>query len=325
MINILKNDFRRMLCHKKNVMLTLFMTICMVSFAIYFTSTLQVMGNVAVVSSEKIDTQGLEQYYKITYLDEKPMTSELIENRYDAVIINSADGIKVETIKSDEFKNTLLNALANPSDFKPKTDEIRGIGTNIIGYLIMILMMQGNLYMEYFAEDKEKKLIEKISVTPIAFFNYLLAHCIYVFLMMFIPSFCVISIASLFGIQIGFSLVEFAGIIALLCLLSEAIGLFFNTVFNSVESANMIGSAAIILTSILGGTFYSYSHTNKIMNFIVDLLPQKNFISFVSSAETGNFGSVALYQFGYCVLIIIMFFVVSILINSKKYHQVDNK
>lgn len=142
--------------------------------------------------------------------------------------------------------------------------------------------------------------------------------------MMFIPSFSVISIAAILGINIGFSILQFAGIITLLCLLSEAIGLFINSVCSSGENANMLGSALIIITSILGGSFYSFSHSNKIMDFIVNLLPQENFISFVGSTENVNIGVRGLYQFGYCVLIIIICFVISTLINSKKYHTINN-
>ena len=52
MIQILKNDVDRVLCNKKNAIMTLVLTICMVGFAIYFTNRIQVMGNLAVVGSD---------------------------------------------------------------------------------------------------------------------------------------------------------------------------------------------------------------------------------------------------------------------------------
>lgn len=330
MIQILKNDVDRVLCNKKNAIMTLVLTICMVGFAIYFTNRIQVMGNLAVVGSDEsgvemnstgaqIPLKGLERYYNISYISQEPKESELISGRYDAVIRQSADGYEIRTIKSADFQKVLMQAIKNPSEFVPATDQIRGVGTNIIGYLIMILLMQGVLHMEYYGEDKEKHLVERIAVTPLSFVKYLTAHFLYAFLMLYLPSMGVVAAAWIMGLNIGFALWEYAVLLGILCKLAVAFGIFMHTFCKSMDSANMTASPLIVLTSILGGTFYTFAHSNQIMNALINVLPQKNFISFVNGLERGSLNLHHYQQLGYCLIMIAVLTGVSVAGNCRKY------
>lgn len=330
MIQILKNNVDRVLCNKKNAIMTLVLTICMVGFAIYFTNKIQVIGNLAVVGSGgadvEIDSQGmhipiggLERYYNISYVSEVPKESELVSGRYDAVIKQSANGYEIETVKSDDFKKTLMQALENPLEFVPAANQIRGVATNIIGYLVMILLMQGVLHMEYYGEDKEKHLVERIAVSPLSFVKYLTAHFLYAFLMLFLPSMGVVAAARIMGLNIGLSLWEYAVLLGILCMLSVSFGIFMHTFCKSMDSANMTASPLIVLTSILGGTFYSFAHSNQIMNGLINVLPQKNFISFVNGTERGSLDMHHYQQLGYCLVMILVLTGISVVRNCRKY------
>lgn len=330
MIQILKNNVTRVLCNKKNAIMTLVLTICMVGFAIYFTNKIQVMGNLAVVESGEagmemnraklhISLSGLERYYNISYVAREPKESELVSGRYDAVITQSGNGYAVKSVKSSDFQKVLMQALKNPSEFVPATDQMRGVGTNIIGYLVMILLMQGVLHMEYYGEDKEKHLVERIAVSPLSFVKYLTAHFLYAFLMLFLPSMGVVAAAGIIGLNIGFALWEYAVLLGILCMLSAAFGIFMHTFCKNMDSANMTASPLIVLTSILGGTFYSYAHSNQIMNALINVLPQKNFIAFVNGMEKGCLDMHLYQQLGYCLILILVLTGVSAVRNCSQY------
>ncbi|MDU7026314.1 ABC transporter permease [Robinsoniella peoriensis] len=318
MIQILKNDLDRVLCNKKNAIMTLVLTICMVGFAIYFTNKIQVIGNLAVVGNVREEI-GLEHYFNISYVLQEPKESELVSGRYDAVIKQTAEGYGIQTLKGDTFKNMVMQALKDPAGFVPETDRIRGVGTNIIGYLVMILLMQGVLHMEYYGEDKEKHLVERIAVSPISFVKYLAAHFLYAFLMLFLPSMGVVAAARIIGLNIGLSLWEYAALLGILCMLSVSFGIFMHTFCKSMDSANMTASPLIVLTSVLGGTFYSYAHSSQIMNGLINVLPQKNFISFVNGVEKGSLNIHHYQQLGYCLVIILVLTGISIVRNCRKY------
>ena len=113
-------------------------------------------------------------------------------------------------------------------------------------------------------------------------------RCVRLFYDCHTPVFWLLWLQSLIGIDIGFSLPVYAGLIGILALLSTAFALFLNSFFDVADTANMLGSAIIILTSILAGSFYSLSKEASLLDKFLLLLPQKDFINFVNALEKGS-------------------------------------
>ena len=110
-------------------------------------------------------------------LEREPPLSELVASKYDAVVVfDSQGGYEMRTIKSDEFKQTLGTILSDPAAYHADSMESRGKGTNIIGFILMFVLMQGVALMFLFAEDKEKRQIQRIAASPVSFMGYLCAH-----------------------------------------------------------------------------------------------------------------------------------------------------
>jgi ABC-2 type transport system permease protein len=49
----------------------------------------------------------------------------------------------------------------------------------------------------------------------------------------------------------------------------------------------MAGSASVVLTSILAGSFYSFEKGNKVLEMIIKVLSQKAFLALSDSLEKG--------------------------------------
>lgn len=326
MLAILINDWKRLWEEKMYVFVSMALTICSVVAAIAITNAAEVKGNIAIVESaqqtksEVVSQLEKSSYLNVTVLEKEPPKSELVQNRYDAIITLKQDGsYAVETIKNDDMKTLLISALKNPGAFVPNTDKERKIGTNIIGYMMMFLLLQGILYAKLFADDKEQHLIERVVISPIAFRKYLAGHACFMMIMLFVPTYLVILIARLFGITIGFSLLTYAGLILLLAALSVAFALFLNSFFRVADTANMLGSAVILLTSIMAGSFYSFAKEETLFDKLLHLLPQKDFINFVNALEKGNVTGNVQYQLCYVLALIVIFFVIAVIKTRKDY------
>lgn len=320
MLRIMKNNWFRLMEEKKYLITAVILTVCSVAAAILLTNKVEIKDNIAVVNQSNTNSISSSPYFNITNMKNKPPKSELLQNRYDAVITIQKDGsLQISTIKSKEFKDTLIRFMKNSSGFKMNDDDKRKIGTNIIGYMMMFLLMQGVLYARLFAEDKEKHLIERVSISPVSFQSYLFGHGIYMWLLVFIPSFAVVAIARLFGISVGFSMLQYILLIGLLSLLSVAFALCLNSFFCVADTANMLGSSIIVLTTILAGSFYSFSKKDTLFNKLLHILPQKDFINFTDALEKGKITGSITIQFGYVIIISLIMLAIGIIKTRRDY------
>ncbi|WP_115028034.1 ABC transporter permease [Acetobacterium bakii] len=163
-------------------------------------------------------------------------------------------------------------------------------------------------------------MIERIAISPISFWKYLFGHGVFILAIIFIPSFCVIAAAKAFGIALGFSLLTYAGLIAVLAVLSTTFALFLNSFFCVADTANMLGSSLIVLSSILAGCFYSFAKEKTLFDKLIHIFPQKDFVNFANALEKGSLTSVVEWQFLYIIGLSVLFFTVAVLKTRKDYY-----
>jgi ABC-2 type transport system permease protein len=324
MLVILKNNWARLLEEKAYLIVSVVLTICAVTAALVLTNKIEVKGNIAFVADsdtakEKAEEFSEGKYFNVTVLREKPAESELLFHRYDAFVTWEKEDFEIDSIKGEDYSALLLSALHNPDTFAPDMSGERKIGTNIIGYMMMFLLMQGVLFARFFADDKEKQMIKRVVMSPISFTGYLLGHAVFVILLIMIPSFAIIAAAKIIGVSIGFTLVEYALLIGLLAFLSTAFALFLNSFFCVSDTANMLGSSIIVLTSILAGSFYSFAKSSNVFNKILLLLPQKDFIQFADALEKDKVTGNVTIKLVYVLLLSLFFFLFACYKTRKDY------
>ena len=281
---ILKNNFYRVISKKSIIVTTIIFVPLMIMAAVYFTGKMEIKGTIAVVFENKsvnLNTKHLN----VKMLDKRPNISELLLNKYDAVLEDKGNGkIQITTIKGEKFKNTIKNYLKLPQNIKGNIDigEKRGVGTNILGFLIMIILVQSVGLMVLYPEDRDFKTFRRMLVSPVSEGKYLLAQGIFNFIIIYIPVFLAIVITkAVFNVNIGFSYGNLAILLSIITFLGTAFALFITSAIDDLESSLMLGSVIITLTSILSGSFYSFSDNNKILDMIVNILPQKSYLTLV--------------------------------------------
>lgn len=286
---VIKNNCRRT---APRVALVVIMTIVMlasVMVAVYFTGLQQVKGHIALITQgSTAQLPKSSPLLDIQIVSEPPPHSELVKQRYDAfVTVNAGGDYEIETLHGNDFKSMLLQLMENPSAVTGKSPTDRGVGVNIIGFLMMFLLMYSFANLFGFAEDKEQGQLSRIAASPASFGAYLAAHCVYC-LSLVLPCFIMLAVLKACGWNIGFTLPEYAGLIALLSFLGISFALLLNTLINKPDNASMLGNATAVLTSILAGSFYSFSKNNAILDTVVRILPQKAVLDFAQHLSNGD-------------------------------------
>ncbi|AMP21105.1 hypothetical protein AZF37_07995 [endosymbiont 'TC1' of Trimyema compressum] len=118
---------------KQGILLLLIFT------AAIFTSNMPASKwNVAIISTDSIRIN--EDAVNITRVETSPPFSDLILGRYDAIIsINESREYTIESIKNKETARKIVDALEK-GERAPSIFGERGVGTNILGFLILFLL-----------------------------------------------------------------------------------------------------------------------------------------------------------------------------------------
>ncbi len=318
-MSVFKNLYDRIKTKKYYLVISTVMTMISIFAAVYFHAKLEVKGNIAVVTTNK-ETDFQSDYFHFTTMEERLPMYQLVLGKYDGEIVEKGDGgFEVITIKNQDFETMLKEMVKQPDGFSPPLQNDRGIGTNIIGYLILFILLQCVLFMFMLAEDMERKQIERITVAPISFFTYLSSHFFFSFALIFTPAFFILAVMKGFSFSIGFNLWQYALLLALLCMMGLSFSLFLISLVKVSDTANMIGSSIVILTTILSGSFYSFEKGNKIFEKMVWVLPQKDYLSFVQGLESGKVVSAMLPQLCYCITVFLFFFAFAVIKIKNDY------
>ncbi len=287
MNNILKNDFCRMRPRLGSIVAMLVMTLASIFFAVYVTGVQQVKGHVALVTSgsaRSLDTK----YLSVEVMKDPPLRSALVRQQYDAVVTDRGNGrFDIETLRNSDFKAMLQLLLKNPKAQIPAQKTDRSVGVNVVGFLMVFLGMSAFFYFFPFAEDKEQGQLLRISASPVSFNGYLSAHFLFC-LSSFVPAWATLAVLRAAGWNIGFSLGQYAGLFLMLAIPAITFSLLLNTFIKKPDNANMLGSSILIVTSTLGGCFYSFSKNNAVIDSLIKILPQKQFMNFALDLQNGE-------------------------------------
>jgi len=317
MIIMTKNILYRMFQNKAYLIISLVFTPIVIFFSIYFSTNLAIKGNIAVVNIENLPVSRGD--FKITYLDEKPKLSELVKDKYDAVIYKEDGNFKIDTVKVEKFRNTLESALKG-EDIATSTDNKRGVTSNIIGFITMLIIIQGvTLYKFYYKE--KGGIAKRILSSNLSNEMYVFSHFMATFIMLFSPVATITLVAKeVLKIDTIVSGMELTFIIFILCLFAATFGLIISVCVKSDENAMMVGSMATIITTLLSGSFFEISD-NKVVELISYIFPQKHILDFTIALENGNKANI-----GIMIIIIIaslLIVMIGAVINKNKIQGVN--
>ena len=281
---VLHNNYKRTLPRIGGIAVITFISLASIVLAIYVTNHEETFANIAVIGQvEERSFAATGHILNISFLSTEPPLSDLYEQKYDAYVTPLSSGdYEIKSVKSEAYKNTLLALLNNPEAAIPASYKGRSTGESIIGFMMMFLLMISFSNMFAFADDKEQGQMKRVFTTPASFAGYVLAHIVYS-LSMFLPQFLLLVVLDLLKVSIGFSIPEYLGLIILIGLLGSSFAFFLNTLIKKPDNANMLGNAITVLSSILAGTFYSFSKENKFIDSLIGFIPQKQIMNMTAA------------------------------------------
>jgi ABC-2 type transport system permease protein len=125
-------------------------------------------------------------------------------------------------------------------------------------------------------------------------------------------------VLKLCGWNIGFSLLQYAGLMIAIGFLGISFALLLHTFIKKPDNANMLGNSVTVLTSILAGGFYSFSKNNAVLDNIIKLVPQKEIMDFAQYLQNGNAGQ-HVWPILYVIAFALVLFVFSCTVLRRMY------
>lgn len=288
-LTVIKNDYLRTMPRLASLLVITAIALASMLLAVHITDVQQVKAHVVLIAqSENMALPQSSKFLDIVMLNEKPPRSALAQQKYDAYITMDADGnMQIDTLRNEEFQNMLKMLLKNPRADIGNNQTERGVGVNILGFMMMFLLMIAFSNLFVFADDKEQGQLSRIAATPASFPGYLAAHCVYG-LSLLLPEYLLLVFMKLFGWDIGLTLIQYAGLTFLLGFMGISFALLLNTFIKKPDNANMLGNAITVLTTVLAGSFYSFSRNNMVLDNIIKVLPQKQIMDFAQQLQNGS-------------------------------------
>ena len=237
MINVIKGLLYRMINNKAYLIMPFVITPIVIAVAIYFSSSFVTRANIGVVGDYNINFKSDE--INIIKLESKVPLSDLVKNKYDAVISFENGKAQVDTVKGDDFKSKVERILKGER-FDFKDGEKRGIAANIVGFITMFVILLGVMLYRFFFDDK-KGISKRIISANISYKQYVVSHFISVFIMIFVPTVLITVLSKeLLNVDTTVTAMQLAFIVLVLSLLSSAFGLLMSSVAKEMESASML-------------------------------------------------------------------------------------
>lgn len=284
MLKLIKGILYRMVTSKAYLITPFVITPIIIAAAIYFSSSMITKANIGVVGADDINLKSDE--INIIKLKENVPLSDLVKNKYDAVVTFNNGKATVDTIKDSNFKDKLEKLLSG-EQVVIKEGEKRGVAANIVGFLTMFVLALGVMLYKFFFHDK-KGISNRVISSNITYEQYVASHFVSVFVMIFTPTLIVTLLAkAVLNLDTEVTVLQLAFIVFVLSLFSAAYGLLICSIVKDEESASMLGIMLNITTTLIAGSFFTISN-NNIISSIGKLLPQRHILNFTMSLENGK-------------------------------------
>lgn len=148
---LLKNNFERIKYHKAILLIACVIMPIFICAAVYISNHSTSKEIIAVLEGSVSADISCEQY-AFTNVKEEPPLSAFVDGTYAAYAKREEDGTySITTLKSQHDKQAIQILLTTgqlPTNYKGediKRSE-RGVGTNILGFVTMLILMQSTVY-----------------------------------------------------------------------------------------------------------------------------------------------------------------------------------
>ncbi|QTD42078.1 ABC transporter permease [Sporosarcina sp. Te-1] len=317
MLTILRNRLLRVPDKLHIIIIAVVIIPLVIGAVIYFSGTIKSPYKIAFISNEDAPLVNNESI-QIEQMNEQPALSTLVMGKYNAFVEATEDNkFTVTTYKDDSFKKTIESFFESGKLPVNHNAAKRGIGTSILGVVLLIALMQGVALTTFYPDDRNKSTFKRMMMSPLTSRQYLVAQGMFTFSCLFVPTYFVILVMKVcFKTDVGFGLGTLAGLLIIATALATAFSLFMASVMN--RNISLATSGISILTCLQAGCLFNYDSENKWLNAVTNILPQKPFMTLSQGIEGGQTFFDFPWQISYIVGWIIVLWLAASLITNKK-------
>lgn len=194
-IPLFKNKLDRIKFKKEIFVIALIIIPITILATVLLSNRLEMKSKIAFVTADAQSVNNFPENDKfiIIPLKDKPVFSDLILGHYDAIVeIKQDDTYEVATVikskKSTEIISNYFNKKESPDEYG-KQDKQRGIGAKVLGFIVMIVLMQGVALTMLYTEDRSLKTFGRILMAPVNETLYIFTQGVFTFVCLYIPTF----------------------------------------------------------------------------------------------------------------------------------------
>lgn len=263
---VMKNNLKREFMKKQTFLILLLMPILIIIFGVYGTKLQEKTVRVGILGGEEFyqECQGWMQNTEGVLTDrasEKSLHTDVITGKYHFVL---CEGEKYENEKAvEQIKN-----LAAGCQLKPRSATER-----MVAMIVTVLMVLATMFAAKVISDRKSGVTDRYCCAGHGKISYILGYLASTAVMAAILMSVMIVILK--GINTGFELSwEKCGVFFLMgTALSALFGVCMALISHSDMMANILGSSAAVLLSILGGTFVAIENMPAVLKLLSVISP----------------------------------------------------
>ncbi|SCW50028.1 ABC-2 type transport system permease protein [Paenibacillus tianmuensis] len=290
---LFKNKLDRIKYKKEIFVVALIIIPITILATILLSNRQELRSNIALVTQDAQSVQEFPENNKFTIIPvkEKPTLSNLILGYYDAIVEKNNEGTYlvmtvIKSKKDTDIISNYFNKKESPVDYESQDLE-RGVGTKVLGFIIMIILMQGVAITMLYTEDRTLRTFGRIMMAPVSEQLYIASQGIFTFICLYFPTYLALVITKeVFGVELGFGLGLLALLIGMVTALGTAFGLFMSSILK--QNVSLTASLFAIITSLLGTCLVPFKVNNSVIDGMISLIPQKAFMEILEGAEKGK-------------------------------------
>ncbi|GGF83154.1 ABC transporter permease [Paenibacillus aceti] len=311
-------------------------------------SFLESLDQVEVVGVTKAE---LQQQLAAGKLDsglilEKGYSDSVLAGEPGHIVIQSLKGAEVTAYVKAMLYNYIDNfsvmgkiAAGDSAKFKQLYDEYQNIDFELttssvndtsvmvamsnqsIGFLIMFMMMSAVNLSELIIVGREDRTYFRVMSSPISSRTYVISNIIANFIVMLVQiAFTVICIRYVFKMDMGISLLQLIGLLALFALVSVGVSLVIVAFSKSSGMSGALQNLIVTPSCMLAGCFFPVDIMPSFLRRIADFMPQHWLLQTIGQLQEGA----SLEDIGFNILVLSSFVVVLFLLATYKFKRMND-
>ncbi|QIK69005.1 ABC transporter permease [Erysipelothrix sp. HDW6C] len=259
-------NWQRFVQRKFVLIMMMSLTLIAILVAVFSTTVTPKVANLVVVGDGVVPH---EEAFNITRQDTQPLYSDLVSNRFDAVITFVGESVRVSSLKSVDKVQQIEMTLGKG---QPQITLTNGeIGQRIVTYMSVFLLMQGAYMMFLVGDDLQGGQRQRILTSPMRAKQYTVGNISFMFVFITATTMAFLLAMRLFGVNLGYTLITYFLYVSTLTLVGIAFSFLMFVIVKKTDGATMLTQAALILTTLLANASVDQS---SLLHSVVSALPQ---------------------------------------------------